>query len=225
MTPKRTLLALMGAPLLALLVACGGGSNNGTDSGDGGQAAPNPTRPPAAQATATQAPTGGSGDADLVRLANAFSQVRSFKATITVESQGTREQATMEFVMPDRFRMTVQGIQIISIGQDLWMNLGTGWQKQAGAGIGAMMPLTPSDIQESILEMSQTSAVTRKGTDTVGGIRCQIFEVRDDEYGEISEICVADNNLPIRVVSTVANEKTTVIFSDFNANISIQAPN
>lgn len=223
MPTRQTLIALIAAPALALAVACGG--NDDTDSS---QAAPTATMP--AQAAATQPsgqatqPSGQAGAAvnDLERMAQAFAQVRSFRAQVIIESGGTREEIKMEAVLPDRFRIEMAGFQAINIGDDLWLNIGGTWMQQPG--LGGAIPLTPSEIQDSIDELLTNSAVTRRGTDTVGGVPCQIIVVSEGIAAEETEMCVAQNNLPLRFVYLGANDKTTILFTDFNANITINRP-
>jgi hypothetical protein len=220
LSKRQRLLIFVAGAALTFGVACGGG--------DGGQTSTPETRatePAAAtQPPAATQPSGATGgQADLLRVADSFSGVRSFRALITVESDGEKEEGRIEVVLPDRFRLEMGGVQMISIGNDFWINVGGTWMKQAGAGFGASIGFTPAEMRAGIAALATLPNVTRGGTDTVGGRRCQIYRVTEDD--ETTEICVDDSNLPLRVVSTSDGEKSTVIFTDFNANISIQPPN
>lgn len=228
----KTLLGFMAASIAAVAIACGGGGGGGGGSRDT-SASPTAPSAPAATQPATGAATQPAGQAtqpagqqqaasDLARLGQALSQVRSFRAQIIIEEGGSREEMRMEVVMPDRFRMDLGGIQMISIGNDSWMNFGGGWVRQPGAGSSA--PFSPAEIQAAFRDLATSSTVTRGSTTTVNGVRCQVLNVREAD-GTETEVCVADNGLPVRFVTTERSTKTTVLFSDFNANINIQPPN
>ena len=214
------LLALVPA-LLALSVSCGGGSKKETTS-------PTAAGGSGAQATATK-PSGGQSGAsgELGAVIENFAKVKSFRAKLTMESPGQpKQEATMEVVLPDKFHMTFSGgsgvpaVEMISIGNDAYLKAGPTWIKQAGAGGGALFD--PGDISGAISDLGEAGGAKKGGTETVDGKRCQVYSYTSGS--ETTEVCVSSDNLPLRVVTTSGSEKTTIVFTDYNANITIKAP-
>ena len=148
-----------------------------------------------------------------------FSKVRSFRATIAIEAGGQTQTGTIESVQPDRLHITILGLEIISIGADSWMKLGDTWTKQSGTGFGGFQS---PDVQGTVKSFTGPGIVA-SGTDTVNGKRCDVFK-SPATAGATSEVCIADG-LPLRVVTASAQGKTTVVFTDYNADIKIEAPN
>jgi hypothetical protein len=81
--------------------------------------------------------------------------------------------------------------------------------------------LTPNDISENARALTAGDA-KKGGTETVEGKRCQIYTHTSPGTGTL-EYCIADN-LIVRVVLQNAGTKTTITFTDYNANIEIKAP-
>ena len=211
------LLALVPA-LLALSVSCGGSSKKETTS-------PTAAGGSGAQATATK-PSGGQSGAsgELGAVIENFAKVKAFRAKLTIESTGQpKQEVTMEVVLPDKFHMTFSGgggvpaVEMISIGNDAYIKAGPTWLKQAGAGGGALFD--PGDISSTITD---AGGGKKGGTETVEGKRCQIYTYSSGS--DTTEVCVSSDNLPLRVVTSSGGEKTTIVFTDFNANITIKAP-
>jgi len=215
---NRSWLLLALAPvLLALSVSCGGGSKKETTS-------PTAAGGSGAQATATK-PSGGQSGAsgELGAVIENFAKVKSFRAKLTIESPGQpKQEATMEIVLPDKFHMTFSGggglpaVEMISIGNDAYLKAGPTWIKQPGSGGGALFD--PADISSTI---SDAGGAKKGGTETVDGKRCQVYTYTSGS--DSTEVCVSDN-LPLRVVTSSGGAKTTIVFTDFNANITIKAP-
>jgi len=182
-----------------------------------------------AQATATK-PAGGQSGAssgELGAVIENFAKVKSFRAKLTIESPGQpKQEATMEVVLPDKFHMTFSGgsgvpaVEMISIGNDAYLKAGPTWIKQAGAGGGALFD--PGDISGAISDLGEAGGAKKGGTETVDGKRCQVYSYTSGS--ETTEVCVSSDNLPLRVVTTSGSEKTTIVFTDYNANITIKAP-
>jgi outer membrane lipoprotein-sorting protein len=244
---KRPLFLIAPVVLSIAAVACGGDSKGGgllvstvapqgsgqtagsTPAAGGGTATGGanvqPTKP---AATASSGGNTGGSNSELTTLFSNFSKVKSFKATATtaVSSGGGQQTITMEVVTPDKLHFTTSGgstgaLEFISIGNDNYIKLNGTWTKQPGAGSGKIFD--PKSFNDSIQAASaDEKAVTKGGTDTVNGKKCQIY-TNSTPGGGSTEICVADG-LPLRVVTKGTSGTTQVIFSDFNANIDIKAP-
>ena len=220
MKTTRRLLSL-GLTFLVVtsLAVAGCGGDKKTDS-----TADSPTATRSAAATtapatnATQAPTVTGGDAELAALLQGMNNLKSFRATMSLEAPGAPKQdGTFEYVAPDRFHMNFAGIEMISIGNDLYLKLGPSWTKQSGAGV------TPFDAKSfaSSLQNITSGSLTKGGTDSVNGQRCQIYSQTNSSGS--TEFCV-NNGVALRVITTASGSKVTMILADVNQNIDIRAP-
>lgn len=216
MPRSKLLAAAAAAALLALALvagACGGDDEEETDT-----STPATTATAAAGgATATRA--AGTATTAASGIGGAFTSLKSFRATITIESGGEKQEGTIESVPPDKLHLNILGLEIISIGADSWMKVGTSWTKQPGGGLGAG-PFQGIDVSGTINSFSGPG-VTSSGSDTVDGKRCQIYKTT--AAGGTSEACVADG-VVLRVISQTAAGKVTIVFKDINTNIEIKAP-
>ncbi|MSQ36587.1 MAG: hypothetical protein EXR63_05560 [Dehalococcoidia bacterium] len=172
----------------------------------------------ATRAAGSGTAAGGAGS-PLAAVNDQFSKVKSFRATIAIEAGGQKQEGTIESVQPDRLHVTILGLEIISIGKDSWIKAGPTWTKQTGTGFGAFQA---PDVAGTISGLTGPGVVA-SGTDTVNGKRCDVFK-SPAVNGATSEACVADG-LPLRVVTESAAGKTTVVFTDYNKDIKIEAPN
>ncbi|MPZ50308.1 MAG: hypothetical protein GEU75_13590 [Dehalococcoidia bacterium] len=232
MSLRPTLFAILTAPLLLLfLVACGGDDDNNvtspTPAGSGSvpPAATSPAGGSGAPAGATPTPAGA--NAEITAIVSAFSSVRSVRAEVLIETTGAPNQAmTIEAVLPDKYHITTSAagtadaaFELILIGADSYIKVGPTWTKQSLPGQASAL-FDFRTISTSV-EALQASGVTKAGTANVGGKTCQLYTVTSASGSQ--EICVADN-LPLRIVSQSGGVKTTLTFSDFNANINIVPP-
>jgi hypothetical protein len=64
--------------------------------------------------------------------------------------------------------------------------------------------------------------VSKGGTDTVNGTKCDLYTYTDTDSSNKVQVCVADN-LPVRVVQSDGESTSTTIF-DFKSNVDIKAP-
>lgn len=210
---KKKLIYLLAPLLLIPALACGGDDNGDKQSDQGAEASP--TR------AAGTTPQAGGAQNELASVAQNLKNVKSFRATMTIEAQGQpKQEGTMEYVSPDRYHLSIAGLDLISIGTDAYIKIGSTWTKQPGAGAGALFDA--SDITDAFSSFESASGVTKGGTETVNGQRCQTYGF--NVAGANTEICVA-NNLPVRMLwSDPTAGKVTIIFSNVNGNIEIKAP-
>ncbi len=223
MSRKSILILALAPVLLALTVACGGDKKKTTDSNTpSAQATSAPQGTSRPQATTPSGSTGGADEAK--KVTEAFGKVRSYRAKMTIEAQGQKQEGTYEFVAPDRLHitMTIPGagsIETISIGNDSYTKIGNSWTKSPGAGFGASFD--PKQVQSGVNDLS-TAGATKSGSDTVEGKKCDVWTLKT-AASEV-QYCITSDSLPLRVVSSAAGSKVTIIFTDYNANIEIKAP-
>lgn len=111
------------------------------------------------------------------------------------------------------------GLEFITIGGDSYTKVAGKWTKGASSS-GSLF--NPQDIADGLKEGIATTPVTKGGTETVNGKRCQVYTAKDTD-GTTTSFCVADN-LPHRMTLTATNGSFTILLSDFNSNITIRPP-
>jgi outer membrane lipoprotein-sorting protein len=218
--------AFLAGLVLCLFVAigCGGGSKD--KSSGGTKQTPASGVESTAQPAQTRPAGAAASDTELAAFISAFTKVKSFKATMTIEAGPgqPKQEGTMEVILPDKYYLKFTGaaasdsFEIISIGNDLYTKFGPSWTKQSGGGIGRIFdPKQISDLAAA------SKNYTKGGTDTVNGKKCQLYT--QSEGGSTTELCIADN-LPLRVVTSGSggSGKTTLLFSDYDKVGDIKAP-
>jgi hypothetical protein len=220
---KRLLITVLGATAILTLVACGG-----TKKSDA-PARLQPTFVINNGLSATGgAPSGGQASGnDLGAMADSFAKVKSYRATYLLESPGApAQEGKMEVVAPDKNHMTFGALEIIKIGSDSYYKIGPTWTKTAAAGSNT--PGFDADSVGRTMSNLKSSGAVKGATATVNGKTCQLYTFTSGTPtagtpASSYETCIADN-LPLRVVSQSGGTKTTITFSDYNANIEIKAP-
>ncbi len=173
------------------------------------------------QAAATTAPaansSGGSSasDAELVALITNFTKAKSYKMTIQ-DAQGNT-QVSYEYVAPDKYHLTVAGVETIAIGKDNYVKQGGTWIKLPASPTSAGSFLNADSLKTQLDSVSKAKA-TKGATASVNGTNCQIYNVTAAD-GSTSEVCVA-NGLPIRIKSA----STIILISDYDKVSDIKAP-
>jgi hypothetical protein len=207
---KTCLILLAAAALIA--AGCGGNQQStATTSGLGAASA--------AQTTVA-ASTGSTGkvDDDLVKIAQSFAALKSFRAVISAQVQGQQSvQSTVEYVAPDRYHLVSGTTEFISVGPDSYIKAGGQWTKAPGAGVAQTFNMN------SVTDMLKDApAYTKGGTETIDAKRCQDY-VHTSTEGTAT-LCVGDNYLPVQFVGALNGTKTTIDYQDLNGNINIQPP-
>ena len=205
------------APALLALAACGGGSDK-----SGPPTSLQPTfvinSGPGAVAPAPSGPQASSNE--LAGITDGFAKVKSYRATMLIESPGApAQEGKMEVVAPDKQHLILGGFEMIKIGNDTYVKIGPSWTKTPSTGAGT--PGFDVDGVNKSVGNLKTSGAVKGSTASVNGKTCQLYTSTSPTGS--SETCIADG-LPLRVVSTSGGAKTTITFSDYNANIEIKAP-
>jgi hypothetical protein len=176
---------------------------------------------------------------------------KSFRAKInTTGLQGGDSEMKMDVVMPDRIHMTRTGggMEMIMVGDSAWMKLPNGWQK---FGSGFDVDLTnPKKFEESIGASTETKLI---GPDLLDGTPCLVYQYTTTlvpetapaggapagaaakpgiKPGPVSNVFTAKvwvgvaDQLPRKLESADPNSptKTTILYYDFNAPITVNPP-
>lgn len=147
--------------------------------------------------------------------------------TTTGLPTGTQE-TNLEVVLPDRFRMTSKQMELIMIGKTVYVKVGNQWQKVA---MPKGIDLSLADPKKFEENLGVTTDVKLVGTELLDGTPTFVYQYTTTIKGPPAQkftskvwIGVSDN-LPRKLESEPkAGQKTTVIYYDYNANITINPP-
>jgi hypothetical protein len=140
----------------------------------------------------------------------------------------------IDVVMPDRFHMASDQMEIIVAGSTAYLKLPTGkWQKVAGG-----TDMSFANIKKMQEEFKNSQQVKEIGSDTLDGVPTSVYEFTTklpkgdkappgmpDSYQ--AKIWVSNADALPRKLEGVAPDTgytTTVIYYDYNADITIEAP-
>jgi outer membrane lipoprotein-sorting protein len=175
------------------------------------------------KAATTEAPAATKEDAKsiIAKSSANLKNLKSYRSKIAMEKDGQTTETLYEYILPDRFHLVSGSAEMIVIGQDMYMKAGDTWTKMPGGGAGAKLPevgVKEEDILETRLE----------GGENVDGVPCQKYFYATKATDKTFEVTVwigVEDGLPHKIV-TKPEPGTTVTqtFYDFNADITIEAP-
>ncbi len=186
---------------------------------------------PAATATLVDTPAASGNPLDaLAKLAGAMNTVKSFRAHVTSVPANPNTESTMEWVLPDRFRVIASQGEFIRIANTYYIKLGPGkWISGTLDAQNKNVPMPP-DPREQVIQMVTSGAATFSGPDMLGGRPMLVYQVKlpapEGTFVTSFKLWVgATDGLPYQEVTTTKDgTKTTVVFYDYNADIQINPP-
>jgi hypothetical protein len=226
-------LSIVGFCLLIGLTACGGGAPTATPTSINSSTpaasvvptiAPTPTLPP----TATSTPDSAANP--LASLTHAFGgwlSAKSFRAHVNTTTGKTTTDSLIEVVMPDRFHFTNKSSEIIKIGNDFYSKTGTTWRKVTAPQSFDVSFADTRKIQEQLGLSSEQKFV---GAEVLDGTPTLLYQyvtiVNSPPNTTTTKVWVgAADGLPRKSESlSKSGTHTLVLYSDYNANISIDPP-
>ena len=136
---------------------------------------------------------------------------------------------TVETVAPDKSHTIVsisgQEIETISIGDTTYVKLGGTWQKTSGGITDQLPPISGSDIlQELGTPAASSGDVKKTGEETISGVNRDVYEFTASDSTTTTFWIGHNDHLPYKITSQVDTTRTEILFSDFNSNITIEAP-
>ena len=153
-------------------------------------------------------------------MAKAFANVKSVHADIKT-SHGT---VGIDMIMPDRFHETMyNGMQVIMIGSDMWMNQGGKWTK---------MPFTIPQMR-TMVDMAKNNGaashpsdytLTFLGPAVVNGVPSKHYRLVPKSNAQPLEMWVGANNLPVQVETPGKDGPIYILYSQYNAVPAITPP-
>jgi hypothetical protein len=181
---------------------------------------------PQPTATAAECQPGQSACELAAAVAN-FTEVTSFRATVTVEGPGrTPQQGTLEVVLPDKSHLLYSPggdapiIEMISLGSDIYSRAGSAWDKVSP---GAAAPFDLEDINR-ILQQAAGARNVRHTSLFFADLKVACDAYAYSSGPDTTEVCVSSERLPMRVVASRSGLKTTIFFNDYNTSIDIRQP-
>ncbi len=167
--------------------------------------------------------------ARLMEDAKPYLTMTSYRAKMTMTTSGTTHTRTIEFVAPDRVRMTGDSPMgnLVSIGSRSWMQLpGRGWTASPAA-IGSMMGQMrdPANIEKFSKDAHQV--VTFKGNGTWQGQPAHLYAVSSSfsGYSSHATVYVLPDHYVHHIETTGQYGTSSIDYSDFNSkSISIVPP-
>lgn len=194
--------------------------------------------------SAPSAPTGEPRET-LVKAVNAQLGAKSYRAQmVSSSSNGTNSTIEMEFVAPDRFHLTNQSTvngqnmrqETIIVGSNTYMKMGAGsWQKFP-VNMGEMIAQFRNP--KMVEELSKGAETKFIGPDMVDGSPTWVYQytINDPQGKGLKStsktwIGVTDS-LPrktesegeMNIMGRAVNTKTSITYTDYNADIKIEPP-
>jgi hypothetical protein len=215
--------------------ATGGG--NTTGGATTATAPANPSNPVAASTNPR---------AELTRAMRAQLDARSYRARmVSSSSNSTESTLALEFVAPDRFHMTRQSKlpgkgdstqEIIVVGNDTFMKMGEGAWRKMPMNMGEL--ITQFRDPKVLEQLTKDADIKFLGPDLLDGSPTLVYqytltgELGKDIKNTAKTWIGATDSLPRKTESegdfnfagTSVHTKTTVTYSDFNADIKIEPP-
>ena len=180
------------------------------------------TAPAAAAAPAAPSTPAGAVKAALAK----FLEVKSYRAQMIDVPTG-KTTATLEYVAPDRFRVSMAGgPQQVFIGRTSYFTLNG---KTTKTDLAANMP-TPRESSEKALQTLDTAQVTSAGEDAIGGEPADVYlAVMAKPEGESKTWVSKRTGLPLQSETKVSAAGITMhnrlVYSDYDdASIKIDPP-
>lgn len=156
---------------------------------------------------------------DLAAVKTAFQNVSS----VHIDFKRAQESGSLDMVGTNKVHWTMSnGMQLIAIGQQSWINMGGTWIKRpmASAEAATMMEhfrtlnLEGKDIRKDY-------TVTDAGMTTAASLPARKYHVVNKADGDTFDLLIGPNRLPIRYVGKDGDAWT---FSQYNSVADIKPP-
>jgi outer membrane lipoprotein-sorting protein len=165
-------------------------------------------------------------------LANAFrglAGVKTFRAKLVMSGLpkvGTQEM-NLDVVLPDRFHVTSQQLEMILVGKTVYMKVANKWQKVATTQFDLSLA-DPGKLEKDLQSATGTKVM---GTDDLNGTPAFVYQFTTSVKGPPAQTHTykvwigAKDGLPRQMeVDVNTGAKTTISFFDYNTPITINAP-
>lgn len=168
------------------------------------------------------APAAADPTSDLVQMQQAFAAAKSWHADMKTP-QG--KSIAIDMILPDKIHETMfNGMQVIMIGSDVWINPGSRWMK---------MPMVMPQMKTMIDSARNASlsgqtvkdyTVTDLGAAMLNGVPTHHYRVVSNKEKIPVEMWVGADHLPLQIQTKTEQGVTTIVYSKFNEVADIAPP-
>lgn len=170
----------------------------------------------------TASPSFADSTADMVQMQKAFASLKSYHAEMQMP-QG--RSMSIDYVAPDKYHETIfNGMQIVSIGSDMWMNQGGKWMKLPGMAAPGRSMLDKLRNAGLRGEAMKDYTITDLGPSMLGAVPAHHYRVVDKQDQQSTDMWVGMNHLPLQVKVSTAQGPMTILYSKYNAVADITPP-
>jgi len=169
---------------------------------------------------------------DVIDASTKFIALPYFSAKMT--SSGQNEIKTqVDYVAPDRYHIaylggTGGGMEMILIGNDMYMKAGGKWAKSPGANANSIPSLRDSFTEEGLKSLNDVQSA---GTETIDGKEANVYTYKNvtpkGQYPFESRIWISqDSGLPMKIVVDYPSgvlKQMTVVY-DTDTPVKIEPP-
>ena len=165
---------------------------------------------------------------DINQAVKAFAAVKSVHIDVT---GGNGMTGSEDMVAPNKshitYNMMGRQMQMIRIGQDVWVNAMGSWSK--GTHYMSTNPIvTQMDAAQAILnknkDVREKYKVTDAGSGMVNGTTAHKYHMVDKGNGSQIDVYLAPNHLPLQIVFGKGDQGMTWTYSQYNSVSDIAPP-
>ena len=163
---------------------------------------------------------------DVIRVAmKAQLETPQLRSVVTTDLDGDISETTIDYVAPDRFRLTQPDTDMIIIGDKTYQNEGGGWNVLEMNMAAIINQYRNSDMIDGVT----LSNVQALGEETLDGKPCVVYSYTQDFEGLISQDKLwieKSTGLPLRLESEgqVLNTYSKSVINYSYAGVEITAP-
>lgn len=159
--------------------------------------------------------------ADLAQMQQAWSAVKSVHVDMKTSDGKT---IGIDMILPDKFHETLpNNVQMIFIGPDVWMNMGSKWMKMPMT-MPSMKTWTTWAKENGMTGAAKDYTATDLGPATLGTIPAEHYKLVSKTDNKTTEMWVGKDHLPIQVFVPNGKESMTVNYSEYNSVPDIAPP-
>jgi hypothetical protein len=148
------------------------------------------------------------------------------RTVLDMELDGEPSTTTIDYVAPDRFRLTQPDLDMIIIGDKTYQNEGNGWAVLEMNMAAMITEYRNSDMIDGVV----LSDIQTLPDETLNGKSCAVYSYTQDFEGIVSQDKLwveKSTGLPLRLESEgeiLGSSSTSVVEYNYDAGLEINAP-
>ena len=170
------------------------------------------------------APAHADPTADLIKMGTALGAVHSFHADI---ASADGPHMGIDYILPDKFHATMdKGMEVIYIGNDVWMKMGSSWMKPPVQGMMSPMKAQFDNARTGGLhgDLAKNYTITDEGSATVNGTATHKYHLVDNRDGHTVDMFIGPGHLPVQIQMPGKKGVSTVTYSKYDSVPDITPP-